>query len=100
MVMALIVGMGLIPIPSGSLTAGHGHEWVESNGQRSQSWSWSCHQALCALFALEASSLEGTKQSDFNKQFVWHICQLVSVSSDRTCNQTFSISIPHNSLPG
>lgn len=39
MVMALTVGMGLIPIPSVTLRADHGHELVESSGQRSQSWS-------------------------------------------------------------
>lgn len=37
MAMALIEGMGPIPIPSSSLRGGHGHELVESSGQRSQS---------------------------------------------------------------
>lgn len=39
MAMALTASMGLIPIPSLSLRAGHGHELVGSSGQRSQSWS-------------------------------------------------------------
>lgn len=64
-VMALAVGMGRIPIPSLSPRACHGHELVGSSGQRSQSWSWSCHQVLCAQPALEASFLNRAKESKF-----------------------------------
>lgn len=51
MAMAPTASMGLIPIPSLSLRADHGHELAVSSGQRSRSLSLSCHQALCVQSA-------------------------------------------------
>lgn len=74
-VMVLAVGMGQIPTPSASQRGGHGHEWVGSSGQRSQSWSWSCHQVLFAQPALEASALKKTKEDNFEQMSISDSCQ-------------------------